>query len=633
MKASGLLFTKPNPFQTEPMVGKNNRPSQNTTSGMVRSKESPISTQQTQKAESQQKIGKQDHGFDSTEPIFSEIWSFTEPSSPSETSGMDASKLSSNTMKAFDPDTQQVSMLARYVQRFRHGQPQSREERQQIDSTEREEQPSFWWTSPSLMPPSSVPETTNEEHRLPHYDRSTSPCRGSSSILSDTSQCELVNTDILQLQERASGLLRQGDFCPGEESIPVSSDGLGCSDFSSPASVDEPVRRPLISSLLKCTTVFTAKDSIQAISPSVIPTLAPPTRPEEDILFQWRLRRKMEKAKEWHQSLQHSSQQGFTLGWRGHSQHHPSEYPLMPPQSIHIPDLSRGASQSQNSAPLLNTIDQQPCPTTLNSSTLPAMVASSTLVSPPQALAHVHSHMHLLCDILPCPNQSSPTNLEQRLPHRLYPQSNILLQTMQNSDIKHMSPPEPPLSAGIEKKHKTITEAMKKVKVKTKQLEKNENIPIPAKEQKKLSGVYSRQSVSKNVIPSTEQHQQRLTYSSKQSSFGGEAPPPSPIHSALGQVVSEVLFPSVAPSPAQKIATASLLPSCSVAAPTQLPCNPPNAIEVVSQLLQEAEDSDEKEFEDDPLLQVLRKQRKWVKEQINEVDTILKEFADEPQNI
>lgn len=80
---------------------------------------------------------------------------------------------------------------------------------------------------------------------------------------------------------------------------------------------------------LLCCKVFTAKDSIQAISPSVIPTLAPPTRPEEDILFQWRLRRKMEKAKEWHQSLQHSSQQGFTLGWRGHSQHHPSEYPLM----------------------------------------------------------------------------------------------------------------------------------------------------------------------------------------------------------------------------------------------------------------------------------------------------------------
>lgn len=55
-----------------------------------------------------------------------------------------------------------VPAPVRYVQRFRHGQPQSREERQQIDSTEREEQPSFWWTSPSLMPPSSVPETTNE---------------------------------------------------------------------------------------------------------------------------------------------------------------------------------------------------------------------------------------------------------------------------------------------------------------------------------------------------------------------------------------------------------------------------------------------------------------------------------------
>lgn len=42
-------------------------------------------------------------------------------------------------------------------------------------------------------------------------------------------------------------------------------------------------------------------------SAPVIPTLVPPIHPEEDILFQWRLRRKMEKAREWAQAQQHFS--------------------------------------------------------------------------------------------------------------------------------------------------------------------------------------------------------------------------------------------------------------------------------------------------------------------------------------
>lgn len=36
--------------------------------------------------------------------------------------------------------------------------------------------------------------------------------------------------------------------------IPVSSEGLGCSDISSPVSVEEPVRQPLIPSLVNSTT-------------------------------------------------------------------------------------------------------------------------------------------------------------------------------------------------------------------------------------------------------------------------------------------------------------------------------------------------------------------------------------------
>lgn len=49
---------------------------------------------------------------------------------------------------------------------------------------------------------------------------------------------------------------------------------------------------------------------------SALPSLVPPTRPEEDILFQWRLRRKIEQAREWPQSLQHSSLRGPTFSWQ-----------------------------------------------------------------------------------------------------------------------------------------------------------------------------------------------------------------------------------------------------------------------------------------------------------------------------
>lgn len=45
----------------------------------------------------------------------------------------------------------------RYIERFRHGPPQSREERQHIDSAPREKHHPFWWMSVSSLPPSSTP--------------------------------------------------------------------------------------------------------------------------------------------------------------------------------------------------------------------------------------------------------------------------------------------------------------------------------------------------------------------------------------------------------------------------------------------------------------------------------------------
>ncbi|TKS81909.1 Proline and serine-rich protein 3 [Collichthys lucidus] len=142
----------------------------------------------------------------------------------------------------------------------------------------------------------------------------------------------------------------------------------------------------------------------------------------------------------------------------------------------------------------------------------------------------------------------------------------------------------------------------------------------------------SHQRLPKKVVPSAEQQQQRGSQVSGERCTGDYAPPPSPIHSVLGQVVSEVLFPTVDSSPARRTPVSSVSPPCSTPVPPQssIPtCDAQNSMEVISQLLQEAEDSDEKEFEDDPLLQVLRKQRTWVKEQISEVDSMLNEFLDE----
>lgn len=98
-----------------------------------------------------------------------------------------------------------------------------------------------------------------------------------SQLLSDTSQGEFDDREILHLQEKASRLLLRGykncwailkingfscsnfffsnsECSVSDGSVPVSSEGLGCSDFSSPISIDEPVKQPLIPSLFKNTT-------------------------------------------------------------------------------------------------------------------------------------------------------------------------------------------------------------------------------------------------------------------------------------------------------------------------------------------------------------------------------------------
>lgn len=79
-----------------------------------------------------------------------------------------------------------------------------------------------------------------------------------------------------------------------------------------------------------CLLMFTANvmsESVQAMSSRKLvftPSLVSVQHPEEDILFKWRLRRKIEQAGECAQPLKHSSLHGSTFTTQAHCFSHPS---------------------------------------------------------------------------------------------------------------------------------------------------------------------------------------------------------------------------------------------------------------------------------------------------------------------
>lgn len=642
---------------------------------------------------SHQLFERRDHRFSATDgqPVFAECWVSTgcrsSPANTTTSSDMETFKQPARAEKAkvsSELGVQQDSVLAKYIERFRHGRPQSREERQQTNSAVGEEQQPFWWMSSSLPLSSTPAKTTDKDVFKPlkddheptkfspagpcQHDRFFSPCRRSLSILSETSQGEFDDSEILRLQERADRLLL-GDECTLSDGyIHVSSEGLGGSDFSSPVSVDEPLRTPFIPSILKSTTVKTSSDSVQAASSqksSVIPSLAPPTRPEEDILFQWRLRRKIEQAREGPPSLQHSGFHGPSFSWQAPILSCPSVsgQPYKQQQSTQPPEFPQKATHPELCAPQPETKEARAsCLPASGPPPFPAFVVSDSSVFHPQTIAHVPAHMHFLCDVLPCPLQSSHASRQQNISKTIDESHTkvvsektqvpgLSMNTFTDEPNSELIPSTPPtLSGAIEcegPSHNKASERNKKEEAQRKESERKtatsftkqrksrytvdrEHADVPGSTKKSSS----HQRVSKKVMPRAEQQEQKGSQeSSSDRCISDYAPPPSPVHSALGQVVSEVLFPEADSSPVQSSPVSSVS-RCTASAPPQSsvpPCDTQNSIEVISQLLQEAEDSDEKEFEDDPLLQVLRKQRTWVKEQISEVDSVLNELLDEQE--
>ncbi|XP_070587145.1 proline and serine-rich protein 3-like [Erythrolamprus reginae] len=234
----------------------------------------------------------------STSP-FNESWPSTERSSSSLTpeGKKDLPAQQSSEAKTLEaqklPDSasDSESIIAKYIERFRYGKPTDRKERLASTGGSTE----FWWLSHSFLLDG---ENSKKEASL-FSDNSQSEVRSSlfSPILTQAALGEMqaasaFDTETVNLQERAARILSRS-ISPLSSFRPVSSGG-----FDSTATSTNPNSTPdLPQDTLQHPAAHQVKESlVLPYQTTPVSNIAHALKPEDDILFQWRLRRKMEEA-------------------------------------------------------------------------------------------------------------------------------------------------------------------------------------------------------------------------------------------------------------------------------------------------------------------------------------------------
>ncbi|CAM5175516.1 unnamed protein product [Eretmochelys imbricata] len=565
---------------------------------------------------------------DSTNPVL-ESWPSTDCSSPS------TPEKTPDLRQLLDPLASAragVSIIAKYIERFRHGQPSSRSQRQVPPiPTARE----FWWLEPAPPSDSSTlkggakPDCTKLEEARP-------PLRPM-GVPSDTSLLESPDPDTCSLQERATRLLLRSESSLSS-TIPVSSEGLRSTPPSSIPDSDQALPSPPHLSLLE-----PSPGSLPPACwpPAHIPQSSSSTRPEDDILFQWRLRRKMEQASQAGRSLP-------MLGWKSQLAWGPKTGDgvcMTRPGLGLLPGVAAWKSGDGTAFPapaaepeVRSGLEWAPGSSVLHQGMghpleVPFLSAEPAVRQNPIAV-------HVLGQVASVATPSSTPQPEG--------DGGGAAERWSSRDARRAAGPGPAeraasrdarRAAGPGPAERAASRDARRAagpgpaeRAASRDARRAAG-PGPAERAASRDarrGVWA-VGVAQNILKETQQP------SKPQPSQGRAALEPettpswrsgkreSSIHGALGQVISERLFsPPASPHPTRghQSGQGAVSPSEQGAA-GELPVpgsQHPQLLQLAAQLLEEAEESDGTEFEEDPLLEVLRGQREDLRSQLRAVD-------------